>query len=361
MILRSKSHRRENSSYHLQHKSQDFFSWLLFDYTGGGYFIKTIIINRNDAGQRLDKFLSKTFENLPPSELFKSVRTKKIKVNGKRAEIGYKLRETDVVDLYVRDEFLLGAGDDFTFKNLKPDLKIIYEDENILLADKKAGILVHPDDREEINTLINHITAYLYQKGEYQPHFENSFAPALCNRIDRNTGGIVICAKNAEALRVINRKIKENETEKKYLCLVHGIMQKKQAVLSAYHKKNADGNTVKIADNQFPGSKPIKTKFNVLREKNNISLVEVELLTGRTHQIRAHFAHIGHPLVGDGKYCLNQEQYKSDRKRGFFSQALYSYKITFKHGGSADCLSYLNGRTFAVDADNIGFAREFQK
>ena len=319
--------------------------------------MKTVIINKNDAGQRLDKFLSKTFENLPPSELYKSVRMKKIKVNKKRTEISYKLLENDVVDLYIRDEFLVTLSDGCTFKNLKPDLKIIYEDENILLADKKAGMIVHPDNREEINTLINHITAYLYQKREYEPELENSFAPALCNRIDRNTGGIVICAKNAETLRIINEKIKNNEIEKYYLCLAHGIFDRKQALLTAYHRKNQDDNIVKVADSYFPGSKTIKTKYKVLREKDNISLVEVELITGRTHQIRAHLAHIKHPLVGEGKYA-NQERNRADRKRGFFSQALYSYRISFKRGETT-ALSYLDGKTFAVAIENIDFAREF--
>ena len=283
------------------------------------------------------------------------MRTKKIKINKKRTEISYKLSENDVLDLYIKDEFLASSQDACAFKNLKPDLRIIYEDENILLADKKAGMIVHPDNREEINTLINHITAYLYQKREYLPELENSFAPALCNRIDRNTGGIVICAKNAETLRIINGKIKNNEIEKKYLCLAHGTPEKKQAVLSAYHRKNAEDNIVRIADNHFPGSKPVKTKYKVLRENNNISLIEAELITGRTHQIRAHFAHIGHPLVGDGKYSLNQERNRADRKRGFFSQALYAYKITFKFTGSGGSLDYLNGKTFAVDMENIDF------
>ena len=289
--------------------------------------------------------------------LYKFVRTKKIKINNKRADIGYKLAEHDILDLYIKDEFLADSGDELNFKNIKPNIKIIYEDENILLTDKKAGMIVHPDSREEINTLINHITAYLYQKREYKPELENSFAPALCNRIDRNTGGIVICAKNAEALRVINEMIKNNQIEKKYLCLVHGILEKKQAVLTAYHKKLADNNIVKIADNYFAGAKIIKTKYKVLRERADISLVEAELITGRTHQIRAHFAHINHPLVGENKYSLNREHNKADKKSGFFSQALYSYKILFNTRGSA--LDYLDGRSFAVDIKDIDFAREF--
>ena len=291
--------------------------------------------------------------------LYKFIRTKKIKVNGRRADIGYKLTEGDAVDLYINDDFLVTTDNNQSFKNIVPNVKILYEDENILLADKKPGVIVHPDDNEEINTLINHITAYLYKKGEYNPDFENSFAPALCNRIDRNTGGIVICAKNAETLRIINEKIKNDEIKKSYLCLVHGILNKKEDLLTAYHRKNPDENTAEINKNKFPGSKIIRTKYKVLKEKNGISLLEVTLVTGRTHQIRAHFAYINHPLVGDGKYCLSPEMNKSDRKMGFFSQALYSYKIQFDFTPTLDAsiLEYLNGKSFTVE--DVDFAREF--
>lgn len=287
--------------------------------------------------------------------LYKFMRTKKIKINGKRGEIGYKLNEGDIVELYIKDEFLAQGGDQ-SFLGIIPKLKVIYEDENILLCDKKPGVIVHPDENEEINTLVNHATAYLYKKGEYDPSAENSFSPALCNRIDRNTGGIVICAKNAETLRIVNEKIKNGETEKSYLCLVHGIFEKKEGIITAYHKKDEKNNIAIIGKNKFAGAKIIKTKYRVQKEKEGISLVEAELVTGRTHQIRAHFAYLGHPLVGDGKYGA-KEYFKTDKKNGFFWQALYSYKLKFNFKSDAGILNYLDGMVFTVD--DVDFAKKF--
>jgi len=224
-----------------------------------------------------------------------------------------------------------------------------------LLADKRSGLIVHSDSKEDTNTLINHIKSYLYHKGEYDPESENSFAPALCNRIDRNTGGIVIAAKNAETLRILNQKIKDREITKKYLLAVHGRLNKPTGVLKNFILKDENTNTVKVYEKQVKGSKTAETKYRVIEEKNNLSLVEAELLTGRTHQIRAQFSYIGHPLLGDGKYGIN----KDDRKSGYKSQALYSYKIGFDFTTESGILSYLKGKSFEVKKNNIYFLREF--
>ncbi|MBQ2676171.1 MAG: RluA family pseudouridine synthase [Clostridia bacterium] len=307
--------------------------------------MKSFTINKNDSGQRLDKFITKAAPLLPQSLLYKYIRLKRIKVNNKRAEISTRLNVGDVVDMYINDEFFEPKEKTYEFTFASKKLNIVYEDENILLIDKPEGLIVHPDNNEFRDTLIGRIQRYLFEKGEYNPEDEASFAPALANRIDRNTGGIVIAAKNAQTLRVLNDKIKFRELDKFYLCLIHGTLKTKQDTLTAYLSKNEDKNIVKVSDTPFENSKEIRTKYRVLKEFDNKSLLEIELLTGRTHQIRAHFAHIGHPLVGDGKYGQN----KLDKKQGFVHQALYSYKLVFNFKTDAENLNYLNGKEFKVD------------
>ena len=314
--------------------------------------MKIITVGKNDAGQRLDKFLSKAVKGLPMSMMYKSIRTKKIKVNRKRTDQKYVLCEGDEIQLFIRDEFFDSPErDDGALSRITPKLNIVYEDDNVMLLNKRPGVLVHEDAEGGENTLIMHIKAYLYSKGEYDPANEQSFAPALCNRIDRNTGGIVIAAKNASALRDMNAKIKQGEIRKHYLCLVHGVPQKNKDIIKGYLKKNSKDNTVEVRDKYFDGAKEIITGYEVLQRRGEQSLVEIELFTGRTHQIRAHMAHIGHPLVGDGKYGIN----KDDRQKGFKYQALYAYKLIFPKTDTESSLSYLEGKEFSLDKKDIWF------
>lgn len=316
--------------------------------------MKEIMIRTNDAGQRLDKFLTKAFPNLPQAMMYKSIRKKDIKLNGKRCEISTRLQEGDRLTMYLKDEFFQTAPKEYDFLKAPLKLEIVYEDENLLLLDKKPGLIVHPDETYHFDSLIARVQHYLYQKGEYNPEAENAFAPALINRIDRNTGGIVMAAKNAETLRIMNQKVKDRELQKRYLCIVYGHMEQPEALLTGYLEKNEAQNRVYISQKPSPGAKSIRTRYRVLEEKSKFSLLEVELLTGRTHQIRAHLASVGHPLAGDGKYGTNAV----NRETGFRFQALYSYKLKFTFTTPAGILEYLNGRE--ATAKEVWFLKEFE-
>jgi 23S rRNA pseudouridine955/2504/2580 synthase len=308
--------------------------------------MKEFIIKKNDAGQRLDKYITKSFPLIPQALMYKYIRSKRIKVNGKRAEISYKLSVDDVISMYINDEFFEPTKPKYDFLSAGKSIKIVYEDENIILIDKPAGILSHPDEGNYTDTAITRVKRYLYEKGEYDPENEMSFAPALVNRIDRNTCGIIIGAKNAESLRILNEKLKNREIHKFYLCVAIGKIKNKEGIIKGYLEKNEKQNRVYISEKSNDKTKAIATKYNVLDYKGGLSLVEVELLTGRTHQIRASFSHIGNPLLGDGKYGTNAQ---NKQFGGYKKQFLYSYRLAFDFQSDAGILNYLNNKSFEVE------------
>ncbi len=316
--------------------------------------MKEFTIKQNDAGQRLDRFVSKAVPLLPSSLTQKYIRLKRIKVNGKGSKRDVKLVKGDTVQMYVNDEFFEAPTEDNAYLKISaPELDIVYEDENILLVNKRAGVLCHSDGEWSYNTLIANIQAYLYARGEYKPRAENAFAPALCNRIDRNTSGIVIAAKNAEALRIMNEKIKNREVEKYYLAAIHGVIKPKDGRLEGYLFKDAKKNQVFVSSKSVPGSKTAITEYKTLQTKSGLTLIECRLITGRTHQIRAQLSHAGHPLLGDGKYGSE----KQNRAYGEKGQALCSYRLVFDFKTDAGALQYLAGREYKIK--NIDFVEKY--
>ena len=316
--------------------------------------MKEFTIKANDAGQRLDRFVGKAVPLLPESLLQKYIRLKRIKVNGKGAKRDTRLALGDTLQLYINDEFFERPREENSYLKVgTPRLDIVYEDENILLVDKKPGVLCHSAGVWDYNTLIANIQAYMAQKGEWRPKEEISFTPALCNRIDRNTGGIVIAAKNAAALRILNDKIRDREIEKYYLCAVQGRPKPESGRLENYLFKDAEKNQVYVKSKPEPGARTAVTEYRVLRSKGALSLVECRLLTGRTHQIRAQMAHAGWPLLGDGKYGVE----RVNRSYGEKGQALYSYRLEFAFPTDAGCLEYLRGKEFRVKS--VDFAEKY--
>lgn len=310
-------------------------------------------INENDSGQRIDKFITKALPQLPKSMMYRLFRKKDIKINGKRCDISAVLAAGDKVTVYVKEEVSAGKQHDMSFMNSSGEIDIVYEDDNILVVSKPVGVDSHSNGTSHEDTLINRIKKYLCDKHEYSPESESSFAPALCSRLDRNTAGLVTAAKNAAALREVNQAIRSGQLHKIYHCITVSPLPHRQGKLTAWHRKDEGRNIVRIADEPFEGSREIITGYRVLAVKGGLSLVEVELFTGRTHQIRAHLAHIGSPILGDGKYGNIQ----ANKRYGEFRQALCAYSLRFTLD-EASPLAYLND--ISIEAPTPDFEKKYQ-
>lgn len=315
--------------------------------------MKSISVDKSWDGRRLTRFLQKTMPSATMGQIRKFLRLGRIKVNGKKGTEETTLTEGAVVDLYVEDEFFAEVErEDPFYSKIRPKLTILYEDEHIMLLDKRAGLICHPDEGEKVNTLLTHAQAYLYQKSEWNP--KRGFAPALCNRIDRFTAGIVILAKTQEALRAMDEKIRTHEVQKYYLCIVHGKMKYKDGTLRHFLMKKPEQKKVTVLRKNEPGSKEAITYYQAIDEANGLTLCECLLGTGRTHQIRAQFSAIGHPLLGDNQYGNAKQNEKYGRITG---QALCAYRLIFDFEGDAGCLNALNGMT--VQVRDVPFVREY--
>ncbi len=305
--------------------------------------MKEIIITKNEANQRIDRFFKKFFPKASTGFIYKMLRKKRIKLNNKRAKPKMRLEEGDKLQLYIAEKTINKFKKDITIDNKYEDIKVLYEDDNIVLIQKDIGVLCHPAQHNKTNTLSDQLLYYLYKKEEYDPKNEKTFKPSLCNRLDRNTGGIIIGAKNYNSLKVINEAIRKRQIEKYYKCLVKGRIND-DFELKGFLVKNEKENKVKVLNKKVDGAKKIHTKVNVIKRTKNYSLLEVNLITGRTHQIRVHLSSNGNPIIGDYKYGDKKQNNIFKNKFGLKSQFLYSYKIIFK--GLKGSLSYLNGKIF---------------
>ncbi len=298
-----------------------------------------IEIGANEAGQRTDKFMRKVLGDVPLSRIYKAFRKGDIRVNGNKIKEKHSLVQGDIVETkYITSEFKKQE-----FKRIDNKLKITFEDANILMVEKWPGVLVHADQKDGEPTLTDYVLSYLFDKGDYRPESEITFTPAPCNRLDRNTSGIVMFGKNFKSLKLLNEMIRERNIEKYYMALVTGRI--KDGVYEGYIYKNEDANISQVYNVPMPDTKRIAMEVKTIESCGTFSLLDINLLTGRSHQLRAHLSQLGNPIVGDTKYGDKKMNSFFNNKYGLDCQYLYAYKAMFKN--CPEDLYYMENKTIA--------------
>ncbi|SUY47827.1 ribosomal large subunit pseudouridine synthase C [Clostridium putrefaciens] len=295
-------------------------------------------IGINEAGQRLDKFLRKLLKDVPLSAIYKVIRKGDVKVNGVKGKEKYSLVQGDIITIRNIES---KKEEGLKFQNAKADFKSVYEDANMLLLEKWPGVLVHSDKKKGEPTLTDYVLTYLYEKGDYVPERELTFTPASCNRLDRNTSGIVIFGKNFDSLKALNEMIRERKIKKYYCALVKGRIR--DGVYEAYISKNGEENRSEVFKDMRPDTKRIAMEVKTIQSNGGFSFIEIELLTGRSHQLRAHLSFLGNPIIGDSKYGDKTLNAYFENKFALNFQYLYAYKVVFKN--CPESLSYMENKT----------------
>jgi 23S rRNA pseudouridine955/2504/2580 synthase len=312
--------------------------------------MKELEINNLEENQRLDKYLLKYLNKSSKSYVYKMLRKKRIKLNNKRGEGSEILQKGDKVQMYISDETLSSFMEIKKISKTAGKVNIVFEDDNILICNKPAGVLSHAQKKEDEDTMIHRILLYLHNKGEYDLSIESTFTPALCNRLDRNTSGIIVCGKNLQSTQHLNKMFANRDVDKYYITIVKGVISE-SGTLKGYHAKNKDTNCVNISGLKHDGTTEAITKYKPIKASSNYTFLEIKLITGKTHQIRAHLQKINHEVVGDAKYGDKKTNQLLKEEVGLKNQLLHSEKIIFKD--KEGFLSYLYNKEFKAPEPKI--------
>ena len=306
--------------------------------------MRSITVNKNEAGQRLDKLLAKYLNLAGKGFLYKMMRKKNIVLNGKKCDGSEKLSEGDEIKLFLADETIEKFSEVKVQKVKKTKLHIIYEDDHVLLINKPSGMLSQKA-KEQDESLVEYLIDYLLDSGKLTKEDLRSFRPSVCNRLDRNTSGLVAAGCSLAGLQRLSAMFKDRSMHKYYLCVVSGSVREKKRI-EGFLKKDEKTNQVSISQKELPDSAPICTEYEPLMEAGAYTLLKVTLITGRTHQIRAHLASIGHPIVGDMKYGNPKVNEEAKRQYHIHSQMLHSWKLVFPQ--MEEPLAHLSGKSFTA-------------